>query len=537
MNDLTRRGALAGLIAAGLGGPLLSGAASADDVTTGLVLGDARPFSFDLLKTRARAMANEPWRDPQSPYADLLERIDYNAFFQIVFRRDHALWANGRTGAPVQLFHLGKYSKEPCSIHVVEGGQSREVLYRQSYFDMPLNHVARLLPDDVGFAGFRVMAADQSWDWLAFMGASYFRSPGSGRQYGLSARGLAIDTGLPTPEEFPRFTAFWIEAVPGKAQSVTIYALLDGISVTGAYRFDCARNDSVIMDVSMELYPRRPIERLGIAPLTSMFWYSEKDRANAPDWRPEIHDSDGLAVWTGVGERIWRPLNNPPRVMTNSFLDENPRGFGFLQRDRNFQDYQDDAVFYDRRPSLWVEPLGKWGRGSVQLVEIPTVDEIHDNVVAYWVPEAPVLPGSPLAFSYRLHWRDGQPYPPATGTVVENFIGEGGNPGEEQARPRDLRRFVVDFTGGALSKYGPDDGVVADVTASSGILGPGHAYPIVGQPGRFRALFDLQADGTDAVNLRLYLRIKDQALTETWLFQYFPDDPRRVTTRITYGTE
>ena len=255
---------------------------------------------------------------------------------------------------------------------MAEGGSAREIVYRQSYFDMPEKHVAHSLPDGIGFAGFRVMAEDQTWDWLAFLGASYFRSPGAAKQYGMSARGLAIDTALPSGEEFPRFSTFWLEAVPGSRERVVIYALLESPSVVGAYRFDCAYANGVAMDVDMHIVARKPIERTGIAPLTSMYWYSETDKTKGLDWRPEIHDSDGLALWTGAGERIWRPLNAPPNVMTNSFVDENPKGFGLLQRDRIFDHYEDDGVFYNKRPSVWIEPLDAWGRGSVQLVEIPT---------------------------------------------------------------------------------------------------------------------------------------------------------------------
>ena len=523
---ITRRDALAGSLAAGIGLPLSGGFALAATLdSAGLQYGPSRPFSFDILKGDAEARAREPFGSLESPYAAILQEIDYNAFFKIVFKKQDSLWVDAPAGAPIQLFHLGRYCKEPCSIGVVEDGTAREILYRQFYFDMPADHVARQLPDNVGFAGFRAMSEDQVWDWMSFLGASYFRTPGSGRQYGMSARGLAIDTGLSSGEEFPRFTQFWLEAVPGSRDAVTVYALLESQSVTGAYRFACTHPGKVVMDVELALYPRKPIQRLGIAPLTSMFWYGEEIRAAAVDWRPEIHDSDGLSMWTGSGERIWRPLNNPASVMTNSFQDENPKGFGFLQRDRAFDHYEDDSVYYNRRPSLWVEPLGSWGKGAVQLVEIPTMDEIHDNVVAYWVPEAPIVPGTPVTLSYRLHWADDEPDPAKIGTVVQNFIGVGGNPGEEH-QPANLHRIVVDFRGGRLGEYGPDDGVQAIASASRGAILRHDCYPVQGGSDLFRTVIDLQAAGTEPVDLRLFLQADGAAVTETWLAQYFPDDPR-----------
>jgi glucans biosynthesis protein len=514
---------MAGVVSALATQALFSGRPLAQELqSSGLVLSDPTPFSFDILKAKAAEMSRGPWHSPTSPYADILYKIDYNAFFQIEFRKDHSLWGDAESGPPVQLFHLGRYCTDPCKIWVSEGGEAREILYRQSYFTMPANHIARQLPEDIGFAGFRFTSPDQTMDWIAFLGASYFRSSGAGRQYGQSARGLAIDTGLATPEEFPRFTAFWLEAVPGERQRAIIYALLDSPSTTGAFRFDTKRDDGVVMDVEMELYPRKPIGRLGVAPLTSMFWYSELNRTIALDWRPEIHDTDGLAIWTGAGERIWRPLNDPPRVMTNSFFDENPKGFGLLQRDRNFDHFQDDGVFYDLRPSVWIEPVGDWGRGSVQLVELPTVDEIHDNIVAYWVPEEPVVVGRPLPFKYRLHWNYGEPLPSRNGTVVANYVGVGGNPGED--RQKDIYRFIVDFTGGKLAQFGRTDGVETIVSASRGEVARTAAYPVVTQPGLFRALFDLKVTGSDPVDLRLFMKIGDEALTETWISQFFPTD-------------
>jgi len=529
MADISRRAALVGAGALALT-PLGSAlAAPPSEENDGIVYGAPQSFSFDRLKETARRLSLRPWQPARTSAEPILQKIDYDAYFQIAFRKDHTIWADAAEGAPIQLFHLGRYQREPVAIHVVENGEAREILYRQAYFDIPEGHVARRLPEDIGFAGFRVMGQDMTWDWLSFLGASYFRSPGSGRQYGMSARGIAVDTGLPSGEEFPRFSRFFLEGVPGERGRLVVYALLEGPSLTGAYRFDCTRPGNVLMETQAELYPRREIERLGLAPLTSMFWYSQKDRRHATDWRPEIHDSDGLAIWTGADERIWRPLNNPPAIMTNSFADENPKGFGLLQRDRSFDHYQDDNVFYHRRPSLWVEPRSQWGRGAVQLVEIPTDDETHDNIVAYWVPEEQAVPGRAVSLAYRLTWGADEPYPGGAARVVDTFIGAGGIPGHE--RPRDVHQFVVDFTGGDLSRFTPEDGVMPVVDVSRGRIGRAGAYPVVGRPGLFRAAFELHASGREPVDLRLYLKHGEEALTETWIYQFFPDIDRLAASR------
>jgi glucans biosynthesis protein len=280
------------------------------------------------------------------------------------------------------------------------------------------------------------------------------------------------------------------------------------------------RAAAIIMDVESAVYLRQDVSRLGLAPLTSMYWYSEKAKITAIDWRPEIHDSDGLALWTGAGERIWRPLNNPPRIITSAFSDENPKGFGLLQRDRNFDHYL-DGVYYDRRPSLWIEPQGSWGRGSIQLVEIPTDDEIHDNIVAMWVPAEPARAGQALELRYRMHWSAEEPYPTPLARIVATRFGNGGQAGT--ARPKGVRKFLVEFLGPPLARL--PEGVIPRpvLTASRGeftnILT--EAVPD-NVPGHWRTQFDLTATGTEPVEMRCYLRNGDEVLSETWLYQYHP---------------
>ena len=486
-----------------------------------LDLGAPRPFDFAWLQGEARELAAQPYEAPLIRYPDLLETLDYDAYQQIQFKPDHALWADGGAPFPVQFFHLGRYFKAPVRLHVVDNGAAREIRYDPDLFTFGNTRLGERLPDDLGFAGFRVMdAPGATKDWLAYQGAAYFRTSGALDQYGLSARGLAIDTAMPWPEEFPRFTQFWLEETPADSSHILIYALMDSPSVTGAYRFDWVKQEGVVVGIRAELFCRRDVARMGVAPLTSMFWFGENNRRQATDWRPEIHDSDGLALWTGSGERIWRPLNNPPSVRTSSFIDQNPKGFGLLQRDRAFHNFEDDGVFYDRRPSVWIEPLGDWGEGAVQLVEIPTDDEIHDNIVAYWVPADPVLAGSHWSFAYRLHWLADEPYPAENVARVRHTrLGRGGIPG--QPRPAGARKFVIDFEGGPLADLRKSDEVEPVVSASRGKLDNRYALQVVGTR-IWRAFFDLHVDGGEPVELRCFLRLGRRTLTETWLYQYIP---------------
>ena len=534
-DSLDRRDVLKGVAASAIAlGALGEGAiAAAAAAADGLRYDEPQAFSPDLFKARARELARAPYQPAPRPSAEILQKINYEEWGKITFRTaDYSLFADGPGRFPITFFHLGLFFQKAVNVHVVEGDSSRKIIYEQAYFDMPADSVAHQLPAGAGFAGIRIQEARDGaldWrknDWVAFLGAAYFRSIGELHQYGLSARGVALDVAVvDRPEEFPDFTNFYIDAKEGE-NSVTLYALMEGPSIVGAYKFVMQRGKAVIMDIESTLFTRAQVSRFGIAPLTSMYWYSETKKETAIDWRPEVHDSDGLAMWTGSGERLWRPLNNPPHIIVSAFSDENPRGFGLCQRDRVFDHYL-DGVFYDRRPTLWVEPLPSaqgegWGKGSIQLCEIPTDDEIHDNVVAMWVPEKPVPAGAELALNYRLYWVADEPFPHKPGRVVATRLGRGGQPG--QPRPKGVRKFFVEFLGGPLTDL--PYGVIPEmiVSASRGSLKGYHLVEAApdGVPGHWRAEFDLTVDGTDPVELRGYLQSGGKTLTEVWMFQYHP---------------
>lgn len=537
--ELDRREVTAAMLLQGLA-LATAGAASAQTPAgrSGLELGNASPFSFDDLKARARDLATKPYSAPPRPAQEIVSKIDYAIHGSLKYRTDVSLFANGPGQFPATFFHLGQYFQKSVRMHVVEGGQAREIVYQPAYFDMPAESIARQVPANAGFSGFRFQETRKGhpsrggrdggtldWrrnDWAAFLGASYFRAIGEDYQYGLSARGLALDPAIGgVTEEFPDFTHFYIEAPAENSATVTVYALLESPSVTGAYRFLMTRAAGVTMEVACQLHVRAEVRRFGIAPLTSMYWFSETIKGAAGDWRPEVHDSDGLALWTGAGERIWRPLNNPPRTVVSAFTDEDPKGFGLMQRDRAFDHYQ-DGVAYERRPSLWVEPVGGWGRGSVQLIEIQTDDEIHDNIVAAWVPAEPVKAGSSLDLAYKLHWLNHEPGHVAQqmtlARTVATRIGTGGEPGT--TRPQGVKKFVVEFFGPTLATLPAGIKPEAVVTTSRGeIINPFTEALTNDVSGHWRAVFDLKAGPGEPVELRMFMRLKGQVLTETWAYQ------------------
>ncbi|HXA36497.1 MAG TPA: glucan biosynthesis protein D [Steroidobacteraceae bacterium] len=504
--------------------------AAAPPPATGAPAGAApnQPFEYAWLKGQARKLASSAFQASQDTLPPAMAKLSYDQFQSLRFRSDHAQWANLGLAFRLQFFHVGRSFTEPVRLYEIVDGQSHEIVYDPALFEFDKAGIdPKLMHEHVGFAGFRVQFVT-NWkaDVAAFLGASYFRAVGGDtRQYGLSARALAVDTAFPRPEEFPRFTSFWFERPARDSGTLTLYALLDSPSIAGALRFQIAPGGTLLMDIDSALYPRKPIERLGIAPLTSMFFYGKNDRRGANDWRPEIHDSDGLSMWTGAGEWIWRPLTNPSQLHFSSYLDENPRGFGLLQRDRNFDHYQDDGVYYDRRPSLWVEPKngtnGGWGKGSVQLVEIPTVDETFDNIVAFWNPAEKPKAGQELLFGYRLHWGTHMPYGSPLAQTVATRTGIGGTVG--QKRQYYSWHFAVDFAGGELGGLAKDAPVEAVITTSRGQTEHVTAHYVQEFNG-YRALFDVRPpeDNSEPIDMRLYLRIEGRPLTETWIYLWTP---------------
>lgn len=497
-----------------------------------LKLSSPATFSYTALILQAKTLSMRAYQAPSTVNQSILDQIDYDQHGKIKFNTDHALFKNGPGAFPITFFHLGKYFRIPVRMHVVDAQskQSREIIYKDTDFDMPADSPAHQLQQGSGFAGFRFQESRLSnqsqkpWqtnDWVAFLGASYFRAIGDMYQYGLSARGIAINVADPNgPEEFPDFTQFYFVTPKNNTDPVVVYALLEGPSITGAYKFTMQRKNNVIIDVETSLFLRKDVARLGIAPATSMYWFSETVKATAIDWRPEVHDSDGLAMWTGSGEHIWRPLVNPPRTSASAFVDNNPKGFGLCQRDHQFDHYL-DGVMYNRRPTLWVEPKQGWQEGSVQLIEIPTNDEIHDNIVAMWVPKSPAKAGNSYQLKYRLYWQKDEPFPSSLARCVATRLGNGGVPG--QPRPQNVRKFVVEFIGKPLESLPFGIKPEAVLTTSRGEFSYVFTEPVPDNvPGHWRAQFDLTVDGDDPVDIRLYLKNGQDTLSETWLYQYHP---------------
>ncbi len=475
---------------------------------------------------RALRSARLPYAPDERTVPEALTRLDYAQYRSIEFRPQAAVW-RGESPFELQLFHPGSLYQDRVRIHVVEGGHARELLLDRELFRYPEMLAATELSPELSYAGFRVHypfgRSGQSQEAAVFLGASYFRLLGGRQAHGLSGRGLAVDVVPPGNEEFPVFREFWLlQPAPADA-TLVFFALLDSPSVTGAYRFDLRPGDSTMLQVDARLHARRDIAKLGVAPLTSMFLYGPNRAREWDDYRPQVHDSDGLLMLTRAGEWILRPLSNRRRLRVTSLRDRDPQGFGLVQRDRRFDSYLDLEADYHRRPSVWIEVEGDaWGGGGVELVEIPTRAEFNDNIVAYWAPDEPFGAGQTRSYRYRATTFDRRL--PAQGLmqVERTRIGWDALPGESDPPPRSQRRFMVDFVDAPVPTIQDGAWVAAVLQASNGQTSNLSVQPLPDAAG-WRASFDLQPQGDQPSDMRLFLTVDGTRLTETWTYVWYPD--------------
>ena len=466
------------------------------------------PFDRDALLARAAEIAKRPYEDPIRHNAPEL-KLNYDQYRSIRFRNEAAIWNGENRTFTVDLFYPGFIFNVPVNINLVVSKMARRVVFTNDLFESDANALVANGPD-AGYSGFRVRTTlnrpDFMDEFLVFQGASYFRAVARGQQYGLSARGLAVRTARAEGEEFPAWTDFWIERPPEKAERIVIHAILQSRSVVGAYTFAARAGNDTVIDVDATLFARTELTAFGIAPLTSMFLFDASNRARFDDYRSAVHDSDGLRIVNGRGERVWRPLANPASLQISAFIDDSPKGFGLIQRKRNFEDFEDAEALYNKRPSLWVEPKGQWGRGHVELVEIPSDREIHDNVVAYWQPNSPIAAGQKATFSYRLRFT-GEPLDPGLARVVATRSGA-------SLQNQDQRSFVIDYRGGPV----PAD-LKPEVWSSAGVVLNARAHTIQGTD-IYRASFELDPGREDIIELRLVLTSNGKPWGETWLYRW-----------------
>jgi glucans biosynthesis protein len=477
------------------------------------------PVMFDpaMVIDRARNLAQAPFENPHRELPEALANLGTDEYEQIRFKSQRAFFNPDNSDFSLELFHPGNMYDVPVAINLVRDGEIQVIPFSAGLFDFGKTGLSANDFSTQGYAGFRLRYplsnVGSSDELTRFLGASYFRLQGEGQSIGQMARGVAIDLAGPTGEEIPVFKEFWIVEPQKGDQTITVYGLLDSERVTGAFRFEIMPGNRSQADVKANLFFRDGVEKIGIAPLNGMFLFGEQRRRSFDDYRGEVHSSDGLLINNGRGEWLWRPLDNPVHLQMSSFLDENPIGFGLLQRDSDFDHYQDLDRRFDRQPGYWVKPKGNWGKGHVELVEIPSPSETNDNIVAYWVPEAKPVAGGAMELEYSITaTRDGgglHDLAQATDTRLMRMAAQG----DDAARTR----FVLNFAGGDLDYFIRDiKNLRADISASDGKI---ENIRVISDPENdgVRVFFDLIHDNdATSSNLRVFLLHKDKVLSETW---------------------
>ncbi|WP_219321757.1 glucan biosynthesis protein [Methylovirgula sp. HY1] len=486
--------------------------AEAPAAQQGFALGAPTPFHPGAVAAAAREAAKQPYKKLPNNLPDRLRNLTYDQYVAIRVKSSARIWANENLGFALEPLHRGFIFSAPVEINLVSQGQSRRVIYNNSQFDFGKLGVPSI--GDIGFSGFRVLVP-QSGQKLAeiatFQGASFFRAIAQGQRFGTMARALSIKVADPRGEEFPTIRTFWVERPSLATNALVIHALIDSQSVTGAYRFTLHPGEATIIDTECTLFARTKVDNFGLATMSSTVLSDAIDHRRPDDTRPIIADIAGLQMYTGKGEWLWRPVSNRETLQISTFVDENPRGFGFLQRDRRFADYQDDDQHWELRPSLWIEPIGDWGAGGMELIEIPSDSEANDNIIAYWRPQQSLAAGSETAFAYRQFWCWNPPERPALAIVTDTRSGRGST--------AKRRRFLVEFKGGVLGDPQQSAAAKPVLTAAPGTITLIRTYPAPNNKS-YRILFEIDPGNETSSELRLVLEVAGKPISETWLYRW-----------------
>ncbi len=495
--------------------------------TAACLAAPAKKTLFNDVVNKARALAEEPFENTGEAFPEELRTIGYDEWRSLRFKPAKSLWPNEPFS--IQFFHPGFIYHNPVNINYVEKNTAVRIPFSPDLFDYSQSGRSDLAPGDIGFAGFRVHyplnTPTYADEIIAFLGASYFRALGKNMAYGMSARGLAVNTAEPSGEEFPYFREFWVVHPALKAQEITVYALLDSRSLTGAYTFLIRPGEETTVDIKAVLFFRERVHKLGLAPLTSMFFHGENTTSKIEhDFRPEVHDSDGLLIQESSGEWTWHPLVNPETLLINGFGGGQPLGFGLLQRDTDFDHYQDLEARYDNRPSVWVIPGNDWNPGRLELLQIPTANEYNDNIGAYWVVERPFEAGESFEFNYTLLWHTGNQKRSGLASVDSTRL----------AKKTDDITFVIDFLPGLSQEMIPADDISADIQVlndytvsfsqiiKNDITGGWRLVIHVNLEQQQWLLDKVIPNRKPVVELRAFLKNGNTRISETWSYSYLP---------------
>lgn len=474
---------------------------------------DGQRFEFSRLMDYGRALARRPYAAANNDLPDVFQSLNAEQYAGIRAKPSALLFAEHGQGLAIEPLHRGFVFKDPVVIFAVEDGTVRRIAYDPALFDFGRIVPSPSLPD-LNYSGFKLFGDPvdgKDREVATFQGATFFRALARGQTYGIQARAMALKVAEARGEEFPFFRAFWIERPVGGSSSIVVHALFDSESAAGVMRATIRPGDVTILDVETTLFARQAVDHYGIGAMSCTYLFGPGDRRGADDVRSAVFEASGLQILRGNGEWVWRSLRNPPTLQISVFTDENPRGFGMLQRERDFSLFQDDDARLERRPSLWIEPIGDWGQGALQLVEIPSDSDVNDNIITYWRPRNPVQPGAEVTFAYRQFWCWQPPERPPLATVMQTRIGRGSS-----AR---RRKFIVDFTGEMFADARTVMEMTPSLTTTAGTIVNVRILPY---PERkvCRAIFELDPASETLCEMRLAFQAGGAPVSETWLYRW-----------------
>ncbi len=480
---------------------------------TGLAaVSDGRPFSFEALLEVARDLSRKSYQAPSLALPDAFSALTYDSYVAIRSKRENHIWNDENRGFVIEPLHRGFVFAAPVAINIVEDGVARRLVYAPSRFDFGKIAVPETIPD-IGFSGFRIhgVSAAGLEEFVLFQGASFFRAKARQQNFGVAARAVALRTADPKGEEFPFFRAYWIERPTPGTGAIVVNALADTDSLVGAFRMTIRPGDATIVDIEATIFSRVALDHVGIAPMQSSYLFGGTERDQVDDLRPNVHESSGLQMFNARGEWIWRPLANPDDLQISAFVDNNPRGFGLIQRDRDPSTFYDDDQRFELRPTLWVEPIGDWGPGTVNLIEIPSENEVNSNIIAYWRPQVPLAAGGEHSLAYRQFWGWTVPGQPPMARVNATRSGKGASTRQ--------RRFMVEFAGDTPNFFKDIADLKVNLSATPGTLNAVRVVPSLSR-NTCRVVFDFDPGSDTASEMRLVLEAAGKPVSETWLYRW-----------------
>lgn len=472
-------------------------------------------FSAADVDARARTLAAAAYDPPKPVPLGELANAPPEAAAAIRCRPEEWIWVRDDLGYVIEPLHRNWKQPGEVELHIVEGGAESRLAYDPGKFDFgklsPPPASARL-----GFTGFLVHQRDSDGQLrpvASFYNAAVLSAIARNQEWGAISRLLTVRS-TDQKAEVPLIRAIWIEKPSPPASALVMHALVDTPSLTGAFHFTLRAENAILIDTECTIFSRRDIEHFGLTPIYATHLVGPLGPRVEDDVRPAVYEVSGVQMLSGRGEWIWRPVTNRERLQSSAFVDRDPKGFGLIQRDRSFKSFLDDENAWQRRPSVWVEPIGSWGPGEVTLLEIPAAAASNKNIACYWRPRFRLTSGSETQFAYRQFWSWRPPERPGVAIVTRSRMGR--SPG---ATSQQRRRFLVQFTGSQLTDPAKVATVVPNLWASAGKIASIRTYRAP-QDGEVRVVFDLALNGEQLVELRLVLEQEGRSISETWLYRW-----------------